>query len=434
MKMSDKNKQRLNWIARTLVIWVAEVLGLAFMAWLLPGVQMASLLDGMIFTAIVGLLNAILWPILANLTLPFMVYTFGLGALLLNAVILWLGSLIVPGVNFTGLGTLILTSIGITAVNLLVSSLLTIDDEGSFYRHALHRKAKRVRGDKPLSAYPGVIFVEIDGLSEPDLRQAIDDGHMPTLARWLESGRHQLVPWETDTSCQTGACQAGILHGNNGDMPAFRWVDKSQDNRLVSSGSPTDVPEIEAHISDGNGLLAINGYSRVNMFSGDAVDPLMTVGRMTKLSKVYTPFFYTFFADPYNLTHTVVLFTIEVLREWNARWRQKRKDIWPRLGREKRGGFYPFKRAFVTVVMHEIVTNTLVGDIFLGEADAVYVTYTTYDELAHYNGPSDPETARGLKKLDQAIGRLERTVQEADRSYQFVILSDHGQTKGATFK
>jgi hypothetical protein len=78
---------------------------------------------------------------------------------------------------------------------------------------------------------------------------------MPTLARWLESGSHHLTPWETDASCQTGACQAGILHGNNSDMPAFRWVDKSQDNRLVSSGSPTDVPEIEAHISDGNGLL-----------------------------------------------------------------------------------------------------------------------------------------------------------------------------------
>ena len=58
--MTDKNKQRLNWIFRTLVIWVAEVLGLAFMAWLLPGVQMASLIDGILFTAVFGLLNALL--------------------------------------------------------------------------------------------------------------------------------------------------------------------------------------------------------------------------------------------------------------------------------------------------------------------------------------------------------------------------------------
>ena len=47
------------------------------------------------------------------------------------------------------------------------------------------------------------------------------------MARWLADGSHRLIEWETDLSSQTGASQAGILLGDNDDIPAFRWVDKA---------------------------------------------------------------------------------------------------------------------------------------------------------------------------------------------------------------
>ena len=70
---------------------------------------------------------------------------------------------------------------------------------------------------------PGVLFLEIDGLARPVLERAMPEGYVPTLARWLETGSHRLVGWETDLSSQTSASQAGILHGNNHNIPAFRW-------------------------------------------------------------------------------------------------------------------------------------------------------------------------------------------------------------------
>ena len=431
--MTNPKRKTLYWIGRTFIIWVAEVLGLGFMAWLLPGVQVIDPLEGAIFIAVVGVLNALLWPLLSRLTLPFMVFTFGLFALLLNAIILYLASQIVVGVTFTDLSSIILTALGITTVNMIVSSLLTIDDDASYYRNVLQRQQRRKR-DKPLRSYPGVIFVEIDGLSEPDLRDAIEAGYMPNLARWLESGHHRLMPWETDTSCQTGGCQAGILHGNNADMPAFRWVEKENNNRLMTSSGPLDAPEIERRISDGQGLLSINGYSRVNMFSGDATNPMMTYSRLLEKGGIYTPFYYNFFSNPYSVTRTFLLFFNEIIREVRARRRQERENVQPRLGADKRGGIYPIKRSVVSVILPELLTNTLIGDIFLGDADAVYVTFASYDELAHYSGVTDPETLHLLSRLDQAIGRFERAAQEADRQYEFVILSDHGMSRGATFK
>ena len=53
---------------------------------------------------------------------------------------------------------------------------------------------------------------------------------MPTLKSWLIRGSHDVTGWETDLSSQTGASQAGILHGNNYNIPAFRWVEKPNNN------------------------------------------------------------------------------------------------------------------------------------------------------------------------------------------------------------
>jgi uncharacterized membrane protein YvlD (DUF360 family) len=184
------------------------------MAWLLTGIHVGSWSQAFLFIAVVGLLNAIMWPILSRLTLRFIVYTFGFGALLFNAFILWLGRQIIPGISFSGPVVLILAALGITAVNTLFSFVLSLDDEDSYYRHVLRRRIKKVRGTTPVRSYPGVAFLEIDGLSEPDLRFAIQEGYMPNLARWLKSGSHSLMSWETDTSSQTGACQGAILHGS----------------------------------------------------------------------------------------------------------------------------------------------------------------------------------------------------------------------------
>ena len=73
---------------------------------------------------------------------------------------------------------------------------------------------------------PGIVFLEIDGPHTRHSPARDDNGNAPAMAAWVRDGSHKLEGWETDWSSQTGACQAGILHGNNHDMPAFRWWEK----------------------------------------------------------------------------------------------------------------------------------------------------------------------------------------------------------------
>jgi hypothetical protein len=64
----------------------------------------------------------------------------------------------------------------------------------------------------------------------------------------------------------------------------------------------------------------------------------------------------------------------------------------------------------------------------------VYATFASYDEVAHHSGLERPDTLEALRKLDQAFGRIDQARRYASRPYHIVVLSDHGQTQGATFR
>jgi Type I phosphodiesterase / nucleotide pyrophosphatase len=65
---------------------------------------------------------------------------------------------------------------------------------------------------------------------------------------------------------------------------------------------------------------------------------------------------------------------------------------------------------------------------------AVYATFSSYDEVAHHSGLERADTVEALRKLDEQFGRIARARRYATRPYEIVVLSDHGQTQGATFK
>jgi len=427
----NKARALLRFLVRVLVIWAIQVVGLGIMAWLLPGVKLDSVATAIVAAAMIGLVNALLWPILSYVILPFAVLTLGLLSLVLNAVMLLLSSALVEGFEVNNLGSALLLALGLSIINTILSSLLTIDDDSSWYRNVVRRRMKR-RGQVVETDVPGVLFLEIDGLSEPVLEKAIDEGYVPTMARWLETGGHRLVGWETDLSCQTSASQAGLLHGNNHNIPAFRWYDRAR-RTIVASSNPDDLARLEKDLSDGTGLLVDDGASRGNMFSGDAPNVMNTASTIKDLSRFHTADFYAYFANPYNFTRTLILFVWDIILEKYQFWQARRKDVQPRLGREKRGGRYPFLRAFMTIFLRELNVYTLIGDMYAGVPSA-YTTFGGYDEVAHHSGVESHDAFDALHKIDQQFARMESAALKAPRPYHFVILSDHGQSAGATFK
>ena len=125
-----------------------------------------------------------------------------------------------------------------------------------------------------------------------------------------------------------------------------------------------------------------------------------------------------------------MLFGWEIVLEWTAALRAIRRDVRPR---GHRGGMYPLLRAAMCVVVRDLIVYGVLTDMMRGRP-AVYATFSSYDEVAHHSGLERADTMEALRKLDQQFGRIERARRYAARPYQIVVLSDHGQTQGATFK
>jgi hypothetical protein len=307
--------------------------------------------------------------------------------------------------------------------------LLTIDDDAAWYR-SIGKTVKKSDGEG-IKDTPGVVFMEIDGLCQNVLLEAVEKGDMPTLKRWIEEGSHKVTGWETDLSSQTGASQAGILHGNNKDIVAFRWVEKENDNKFMVSTGLSDAPIVEERISDGNGLLSANGASRSNLFSGDASDVIFTFSKMKDVGKFYNKAWEYVFSNSSNFSRIVSLVFWDAFLDFNSQLTHRIRNIRPRISR---GLFYPFVRAGANVFLREITTLAIIGDILKGNVDVNYVTYLGYDEIAHHSGIRDEDAFHALRSIDKQFHRVEMASHLAHRDYKLVVHSDHGQTNGATFK
>ena len=413
-------------LKRSLIVLIGNVLGIYLISYLGLGIKIEEN-DIIIFIIFISIINALLWPLLTKILMPFLVLTFGVGTLILNGMLLGFFAPLF-GITIEGYA-IILTPLAMAIITTALSSLLTIEDEGSYYR-SVYRDAKRKRKGE-LKKYPGVIIIEIDGLAYDVLCEAIKKGLMPTVKSMIDSKTHTLREWETDLSSQTGASQAGILHGNNEDITAFRWIEKENDNQMMQCSGPIQVKELEERISDGNGLLADNGASRSNLFSGDTDNIIFTMSKILNLKKLYNRAWFSVFSNPSNFARIVSLFLAEMILEIYSQIKHKILNIQPRI---KRGIIYIPTRAGTNVFMREINTQTLIGDMMVGDIDVAYSTYLGYDEIAHHSGVRNNDSWYALKGMDKQIKRLVNATRYCPRKYQFVIQSDHGQTNGATFK
>jgi predicted AlkP superfamily pyrophosphatase or phosphodiesterase len=106
------------------------------------------------------------------------------------------------------------------------------------------------------------------------------------------------------------------------------------------------------------------------------------------------------------------------------------RDVQPRIHRTFK---YALVRAGTTVFLQEASLFMLLADMFQG-MPTVYSTLFAYDEVAHHSGIMRPDAFKVLKTLDHLFAQLQRAAQRAPRPYHLVVLSDHGQSQGATFK
>lgn len=432
--------QRLPGIAyRFVFVWLIDALSILVAAALPIGIHITAdsalqfLSVALSVALVIGLLNLIVRPVLLVLTLPLNVLTIGLLNVPINALILALAAWLIPSFEVQGIGAALMGSLIISAVNTFLTSLTTIDDDYEFYQGVVEWLSQRQRVTPAGVAERGIIMVEIDGLSYDRLVHATRRGYMPALRAMLGSGRHRASGVDCGLPSQTSSCQSGILFGDNYDIPAFRWWDKAT-QRLIVSNRLSDARLLDERLAKGHGLLR-GGSSVGNMLSGDAMKSVLTMSTMDPRTldegRWRQEDLYLFFLNPYIFTRSLILTIGDLFRELYQGFRDRVTDRQPRINRLEKG--YPAIRAATNVFLRDLETFLVALDIIRG-MPAIYTSLIGYDEVAHHAGPDSKDAYQTLRGIDAAVRRIQDIIaRKAGRPYDLFVLSDHGQSFGATF-
>ncbi len=163
---------------RLLLVWIVSAATLAIVAELASGVTLKSFGAALWVVALVGLVNALVWPLLLRVALPLTVLTLGFGVLLVNAAVVWGLSELNLGLHVSTFGGALVITICMTITNTAATGALAIDDDSFWYHNVVERNARRTAPGSELEK-PGLLLLEIDGLAHDVLVRALRDGNAP---------------------------------------------------------------------------------------------------------------------------------------------------------------------------------------------------------------------------------------------------------------
>ncbi len=419
---------RLSLVRRAVFSYLGAIAALWIIAAISPDLTLAGpgplLLAALILTA----LNALVRPALLLGLSPLPAFTVPLVGLGVEILIVLAIGRVVPGVGVGSVEAAIWDALMLTILNALFAEILRASDDDSYHGAQVRRLAARTFGTTTPSA-SGLLMIQIDGLSLDVLRTQMRAGRMPALDRLVRSGDYRLDPWFTLVPPVTPVSQAGILHGQNDDMPGFRWFEKGTKSLIVAN-TPDGATEILVRQSDGRGLLADDGASIGNLLTGDAARSYLTMATIADEPAPDDPRrLRGLFVSQVNYIRLAVLTIGEIAKELYQRERQIARGVEPRMKRSLR---YALERALTNVALRNLTTALVIEEMF-GGAPSIYVDYTGYDALAHHVGPERPAAADALDGLDRTIGSLLKVARETRTDYRFVVLSDHGQCLGSPY-
>jgi uncharacterized membrane protein YvlD (DUF360 family) len=432
--------QRVTHIAvRFLLVWVLEALSLVVMTRIVPGLGLltrdawSAFANALAAAVIIAFINSLVRPVLLRLRVSINWLTIGSSTLIVNVLLLILTGMLLPLLDIRDLAAAFMGGLVLSMVNGVLTGFVNIGQDDSFFQNVIEHIARRQLISGASEPGRGIVMLEIDGLSYRRLQAAIDGGLMPTLREMLRT-THAVASYDCGLPSQTSSSQAGILYGDNFDIPAFRWFDKER-GKLVVSNNFDDAAEINLRYAKGQGLLR-GGSSINNLIAGDAEKSVLTLSTLNTTNEQErsrrAQDLFVFWLNPFLFTHSVVLTLGEIVLELGQALRQRLRHVQPRINRLERG--YPLVRALTNVFLRDLSTYLVALDVVRG-VPAIYTTYLSYDEVAHHAGPDTADALNTLRSLDRQIRRIRNVIAaKAPRPYDLFVLSDHGQSAGATFR
>jgi putative membrane protein len=109
---------------RLLLLWILNAVALLAVTWLLPSIQVSGFGAALVAALVLGFINTLVRPVLALLTLPITLLTLGIFYLVLNGLLFWLASALLPGFHVEGFWSAVFGAVLYGVITWTLSALI----------------------------------------------------------------------------------------------------------------------------------------------------------------------------------------------------------------------------------------------------------------------------------------------------------------------
>ncbi|GGX63235.1 endonuclease/exonuclease/phosphatase family protein [Saccharospirillum salsuginis] len=279
---------------------------------------------------------------------------------------------------------------------------------------------------------PGLVMIQVDGLSRPELEKALEKGEMPFLKQLLNREQYRLHTHYSGLPSTTPAVQAELFYGKLCVVPSFSFRDPASE-RIVRMYEPNVAAKVEEDLEREaeEGLLK-GGSAYSDNFTGGARESHFcpsSMGWGQSLRKANPLVLIVFLlTNLYSFVRVGALLVVETVLALVD------------LVRGMVGGFDFLKelkfvptRVAISILLRELCVIGGKIDISRG-LPIIHINLLGYDEQSHRRGPTSLFAHWTLKGIDDAIARLWRATHRSPwRHYEVWVYSDHGQSEMTTY-
>ena len=268
--------------------------------------------------------------------------------------------------------------------------------------------------------------MHIDGLGADSLEEALREGDMPFTQHLINDEGYAVHRYRCGVPSTTPFVQAGILYGDNSEIPSFRWWDREQ-RMLVQFGPRSSFKRVADKYFHGCRPLTQDGACIAACYPAGAKDDFGIAYQDRSYSKdersrsawnVLLPYL----ANPLHIGDWAWQAAMTLVRMAREYTEARTKGKHPARA-------YVISNALEEIFVHHLTRYAVVKAMREGYSP-IYSAFYAFDETGHAFGPDDPTSLQILKHVDHSISKIAQA--RGDR-YQVVVLSDHGQIETVPF-
>jgi hypothetical protein len=268
--------------------------------------------------------------------------------------------------------------------------------------------------------------MHIDGLGADSLEEALREGDMPFTQHLIDDEGYAVHRYRCGVPSTTPFVQAGILYGDNSEIPSFRWWDRER-RILVQFGPRSSFKKVADKYFKSSRPLTQDGACIAACYPGGAKDDFGIAYQDRSYSKdeksrsawnVLLPYL----ANPLHIGDWAWQAAMTLVRMAGEYTEARTKGKHPARA-------YVISDALEEIFVHHLTRYAVVKAMREGYSP-IYSAFYAFDETGHAFGPDDPTSLQILKHVDHSIRRVAQA--RGDR-YELVVLSDHGQIETVPF-